>query len=77
MRIESAEISSADAAIMMCIRAAESAANPTSGHACLLYAPPVLLQAIFKAMWHPIPNVCLELPMVLGSSHIEVIQTVL
>jgi hypothetical protein len=44
-----AEISSADAAIMMRIRAAESAINPTLGRARLLHAPPVLSQAIFKA----------------------------
>jgi len=45
MRIESAEVSLADAAIMMCII---SAANPTFGCACLLQAPPVLSQDIFK-----------------------------
>jgi len=42
--MELAEISSADAAIMMRIRAAESAVNPTFGRACLLHAPPVLSQ---------------------------------
>jgi len=47
MKVEAAEIISADAAIMMCIRSAESAANPTFGRACLLHAPLVLSQAIF------------------------------
>jgi len=72
MKIESAEISLADVAIMMRIRAAKSATNPTFGHACLFQC---CHKQIFKVMWHPIMNSLkknvifyLALPMVLGLS---------
>jgi len=52
-RIESAEISLADVAIIMCIRAAESATNPTFGCACLLHTP---TKQFFKVMWHLMTN---------------------